>query len=209
MFDPISLGITAVGMATSLFGASKAKKAQKQAMWAQQRITNLQNASSATQTNASMQISGITQQQEQLRLQQLRLEATKARRDVVRQAQLARATAVSRAANQGALNSTALAGVIGNIRGQQAEQSGRILTDIGAAETNFALNKDILTVQNETAVKIGDYNKRIAKEGGVVAQANADADFGKSLFNIGTNLMGNATQTSSTLKSLFPSLGSV
>lgn len=205
--DPITLSLFAVGAATSLFGASKAKKAEKQAMWKQQQATGLQNMQSDFNAQVSAKLSLQTQKQEAIRKQQLLLESTQAKRDIVRKAQMARAVATSRAANQGALNSSALSGSLSNLAGTQAEQLGRVTTDTMAGLKGFDINKRILQIQDNAAIQNTNFNKDIANLGGQIMEAQAKADYGKSLFSVGTNLMQNATGFSDTLKSLFPTGG--
>ena len=202
--DPFSLAITGIGLATSLFGASSAQKAQKRAMWAQQQVVGIQNQQAEFNANVSAKISAQTKQQEALRKQQLLLESTNIRRNIIRQAQLARSVSTARAANQGALNSSVLSGSLSNVASQQAEQLGNLTTNTISGLKGFDINKRILQIQDSAAIINTAFNKDIANLGGQISEQQAKVDFGKSLFSTGTNLVSNAVDYSNTFKSLFP-----
>ena len=204
--DPFSLAITGIGLATSLFGASSAQKAQKRAMWAQQQVVGIQNQQAEFNANVSAKISAQTKQQEALRKQQLLLESTNIRRSIIRQAQLARSVSTSRAATQGALNSSVLSGSLSNVASQQAEQLGNLTTNTISGLKGFDINKRILQIQDSAAIINTAFNKDIANLGGQISEQQAKVDFGKSLFSTGTNLVSNAVDYSNTFKSLFPKI---
>ena len=120
--EPISTAIIAgIGLATSLFGASKARKAEKKAAAAQaetnrqslaisNQISAKEQAMIDEQYRASVKISKATQAQEKLRKDQLINESLSQQRGIIRETQMARATGTAIAAAAGGLNSTGFQG---------------------------------------------------------------------------------------------------
>lgn len=108
----------------------------------------------------AMEQSAATKKAEKARKQQMRLDATRRRREVLRQAQVARATATSNATNQGAQFSSALAGAQAGISG-------------AAGRETLAVN------QNEmVGNKIFEANQAFASGGNLIS-------FGSGISNLG------------------------
>lgn len=206
--DPITAIIGGIGLATSLFGASKARKAEKQQRRASAEITSTQNQAFAQQAATTKQLSNISAQQEALRKQALVFENVAMSRNIARQTQLARATALSKASNSGAQFSSGLAGVQAGISQQGADQQYVRNTNYQAGLQGFDLNQQALTIQTNSAIRQSAFNQRLATLGGQVNQANAQGDFGKSLFQTGVSIASNASNTSNVFKSLFQGGGS-
>lgn len=81
------------------------------------------------QTEATKNMAAEQAKQEQIRAEAARLEAERKRREVFRQAYIARSTAISRANAQGAGQSSALEGGLGGIQGQEGKQFTTINTN--------------------------------------------------------------------------------
>lgn len=96
----ISAIIAAVGVAASIAGTAVSYRASQQ------------------QVKAQKQLVAAQQSAENSRQQQMNLDATRKKREIIRQAQVARAAAVSTANAQGAGDTSALAGAEGAISGQ-------------------------------------------------------------------------------------------
>ena len=75
-----------------------------------------------------------------VRQQQMNIDATRRRRDVIRQAQVAGANATAVAYNQGAGNSSALTGALGQIAGQEGVNIQGIEQNRQLGNEMFALN---------------------------------------------------------------------
>lgn len=80
---------------------------------------------------------------EELRKNQMKLEAARARREQVRKAQVSAATATAAAWNQGAGTSSALAGGVAQIRNQAGRNVVAINQDEDIGEGMFKANKQI------------------------------------------------------------------
>jgi hypothetical protein len=102
------------------------------------------------QTIGQIQQTKAMKQAEAQRQKQANLEATRQRRDIVRNAIMARSTAVSNAANQGAQYGSGLPGGIGQIEGRAgnqqvaSEQNQEIGNNIFAANKKY-YNASVLT----------------------------------------------------------------
>lgn len=120
----ISTLIAAVGVAASVAG------------------TAVQYMGAQKQAKAQKQLVAAQQQAENSRQQQMNLDATRKKREIIRQAQVARAQAVSTANAQGAGDSSALMGAEGAISGQSGvnylgvSQNQQIGNDIFAANAS-------------------------------------------------------------------------
>ncbi len=90
---------------------------------------------------------------EKLRETQTKLEEARQRRAVVRQAQVARATAGSNATSQGAQDGSGLAGGIGQIQGQAGSTTAAISENAGISSGMFQANRTIS--QGQTMSSIG------------------------------------------------------
>lgn len=167
--DPITaigLAISAGGFIDSLFGKSKAKKLAKQ----QNKIAN--------------QISALSQQEDDLRKEAATNDVIATNRQQMRAAQIARATALSNATNQGAAQSSALQGGYGQIAGEYGAESAGLFGDYNAGQEIFDLNKQQTGLQNK-------YNQL----GGKIQQQN---NRGQDLMAFGKSLVGYAPQINNT-----------
>ena len=79
---------------------------------------------------------------ENLREQQMNLEAQRAQRDIARKAQVARSIAISRGANQGALYGSAVPGAEGQIASQAGQESNAVEQNKDIGTDIFAANRD-------------------------------------------------------------------
>ena len=109
-----------------------------------------------------------TKTAEKLRLRQAELEATRARREQIRRGQVARAQATARAYNQGAGESSALAGGQSQVVAQTARNVQGIGQDIELSKSLFGTNRDY--AQAGAVVSIGDGITSVGK----TLAANAD-----------------------------------
>lgn len=221
-FDPLTISavVAGVGAATSLFGASKTNKANKklaklnkQLVGVQNEAADLEQAGNDARFEASQKITGIQAQQENLRQSLINTEARRNFRQSIRQEQLARATAVARASGGGGLFSTGLTGVLGNIQNQGLDQRNQILNNLRASNYNFSLNRAITDVQtgvnqelSDLGGQIADKNKEIRDISARIGNTSANADFGKSLFGTGINLIQNSATTGNVFASTGTSL---
>lgn len=108
-------------------------------------------AGTIMQAGAAKDAANAQKKQEQLREAQMNMDAMRERRTAVRQAQVARANAVSSAGSQGAIDSSGLAGGQAQISGQ----TGQNLVGINAAQNlgtqMFAANADEAAAQSRSA----------------------------------------------------------
>jgi hypothetical protein len=218
MPEPITMAVLAgAGIATSLIGASKERKARKKAARTERLILSTSNKKAAAQQSIAdiqfdteTRIAGINQQQEASRREQTIFEAARQTRQVARELQLARSTAVAGASESGALASSSLQGVLGSQQAQAGEQATNINTNLGLALANFNANKSIFNTQSAGNRRISGVNRTIAgldtrlRTLGVQANnAQSDAAVGRSLFNTGIQIAQSAPQASSVFTSLF------
>lgn len=217
--------IAGVGLATSLFGASKARKAEKKAARVQaetsrkslaisNQISNQEQAAADEAYNASVQVSNFTKQQEALRKDQMINESMSQTRSIIRETQLARATGTARAAAGGALNSTGYFGAQAGAQAAGDEQATTLFGNTQRALRNFSINEAILNTQVASQGVIAGYN-RTANQlrtqlnevqtlgGNQAAKAQSNANTGRSIFSLGTQITGSAETSGNVSKSLF------
>lgn len=155
----IGVGLSAVGAATSLFGGMSSAQAQQQ---------------------ANEQYIGIQRQQEEVRRQAMRLDADRRRRQLIRDAIIARSTALARGTSQGASSqgSSALPGAYGQIAGRTGFAISGINSQEKFGEQLFDLNIQALA----------------AKQAYSSAQSQGQMwnSIGSGLSSLGGALMGNA-----------------
>lgn len=124
--DPITIGLTAIGSASSIFGG----------LFGSHKNNN-QNFSWFSMANAM-----IDQQANTLRQQQMNIDATRRKRDIIRQAQVATANAENAAANQGALNSS-------GVEGGRAGITGQMATNLQGVEWNQEIGNEMFGLENQ------------------------------------------------------------
>lgn len=145
-------GLTAASMFMQWQGGQKAAQASQQ------------------QAQLSAQNAGFEMQIDQQRRQAMELDAQRKSMDVIRNAQRARATALSNAAGSGSQFGSGLQGGYGQISGQSGFNLLGINQNRMIGENIFGLNQQI------------DQNKmQIASLGGTLASAEGEMGFGKSL----------------------------
>lgn len=125
---PISLGLTALSVGSSLFGLF----GQKSHNTAQNYGMQAQDMMLAAQENG-------------LRQNQMNLDAVRRKRDIIRQAQVAQANATAVANNQGAGQSSALQGALAGISGQAG-------TNLLGVSQNQEIGNKMFDLDNKRAV---------------------------------------------------------
>lgn len=119
------------------------------------------------QVSGQRRAAKAAEQAETLREAQMNLENTRQQRQIRRQAIIAAATATSNAATQGAMDSSAVGGAIGQIQGQAGSAAV-------ASNQNTAIGSSMF-----------DVNRRIAS-------ANSQASFGAGISSLGGALVQNS-----------------
>lgn len=217
--------IAGVGLAVSLYGANKAQKAEKkqariQAETARKSlaisntISDKEQAAADAAYNASVKISGFTQQQEQLRKDQLINESASQTRDIIRQTQIARATGTARAAAGGGLLSTGYTGSQASIQASGDEQATTVFGNTQLGLRNFALNEAILKTQIAAQGTIASFNKQSSQlktqlnevqvtGGNLAAKQGVNANTGRAIFGLGQQITGSAQTAGNVATSLF------
>ena len=215
--DPITAIIAGISLATTLFGVSESqiaakrqKRLQAQESDIKRQVGNVQNNALDVQSRVSQQLSQITVQQEAIRKQSLIFQNTLQSRNIARATQLARATATNTANNQGALTSSSLQGGLASIATQGAEQQTNRQQNFNLGLQGFDLNSQAFAIQSQGALAQTGFNKQLSSLGSQInvnqaGQVNAQAqgDFGKTLFNIGVTGINSAEKTSNVFSSLF------
>ncbi len=200
MFQAILAGI---GLGVSAFSAFQGNKEQEKQQELAQKGYDVQQKIADNNAQLSREVSGITQQQENVRRKITELETMRARRALIREAQLARATALSRASSTGAATGSSFAGVMGNLTSQQASQANEIRTNFGNANTMFNLNARITSAQNRTNEQNSILGSELAAIQRSVAGASSDVNFYNTLGQIG----GSLTQNAGTISDVGQSFG--
>lgn len=189
MFQEIVAGI---GLGLSAFSMFQGNKEQEKQQEATQKAYDAQQKIADSEALLSREVSGITQKQEDVRKRITELTAMRARRALIREAQLARATALSRATSTGAATGSSFAGVMGNITSQQASQGNEIRTNLGDAMTMFRLNSEITSAQNRNASRVEGFRKELAAYQGLAASSASQANLYGTLGQVGGSLVQNA-----------------
>lgn len=201
MFQAIIAG---VGLGLSAFSAFKGNDAAEDQQKATQRGYDAQQKIADSEALLSREVSGITQRQENVRRKITELESIRARRALIREAQLARATAISRSSTTGAsLGSSSIQGVMGNLASQQAGQLNEIRANAGSAATMFRLNAEITAAQNRNAERTSVFGKELAGAQQAAAAAGSNVNFYSTLGQVG----GNLTQNADTISNVGQSFG--
>ena len=194
-----ALGLSAFGLYQSIDGSSKAKDAQQ----------------GIAQENAALSriVSADRVKQESLRQDAMNFQSQSQMIQSIRNAQRARSQAVSVGANAGALGSSGLEGSLAQITGQSNEQQAtlRYNTSLGKEDAEgvgylafcnqmFDINKDIVTKQNESAQRTGQFNQDLSA-------ASNEMDFGKAFMSLGNSMVQNYTPAVQSFRSMQSSLG--
>jgi hypothetical protein len=134
---------------------------------------------------------------EALRAKQMELDATRTRREVVRNAILARANTVSSAANQGAMGSSGFFGGLNQITSQENRQLGGIFQNLSIGRGIFEHNANMAQFLTQSAKSKTKVNVANAKMGTVANTSNAQiqaagVNNGAMFTNIGSTLVSSS-----------------
>lgn len=239
----LGLAVAAGGLALNISGQQKAADAQAAAARSQAQIAGLQASNVDVQqqqldlTSSQQHLQNETQrsviaqqsQADALRLQASELDATRRRRDAIRQGVVAGATSLARATNQGASSpgSTVIAQSQADIAGQASTNIQGINQNIDVGRKLYAINKSITdtylnaSYQNDSYVdkskglqqQVLGTQKQIYALGGSAsesyaqaASAQGNAALGQGLFSLGTGV-ANAYPTINRLTNYFSNTG--
>ena len=214
--DPFTI-IQGIGLATQAFGmweSNKAADKQKDVAAAQTQLniqaSGVKQKAAASENRANVELIRVSREQEKLRKKAMNIEATRMQREIVRNAQMARAEATAGAANSGGLKSSGIQGVQAQITSGQAAQSATVFENRQRGRKQFQLNAEIFSIQARNARAQGAYTRSLSsletrsQTLGVQSNnASSDANFGKSLFSLGGSLIQNAEPAANSLTSLF------
>lgn len=148
--EPISIGLTALSVGSSLFGmfGQKSSVDPNRSM-----MSGLLAAQASNQANEyADRFNQLSLAENGIRRQQMNLDAERRKRDVIRNAQVAHANATAVGYNQGAGNSSALSGATSGIAGQAATMTK------GIAD-NQELGNNLFDNLNQQAAAKMDYQK--------------------------------------------------
>lgn len=162
--DPITLGLSVVGLGMSLFGG--AKSASNSVAYAGQ-VSSLSNSISSDEQNINLQ-----------KQKQMQLEGRRMQLEQVRNAQRQRSQATAAAVNQGANLGSGLQGGLGQIQGQ----SGSNMLGINQ---NMEIGQNIFGFNNSISGKRAQLNSLQAQYGADQAQAQGLQSLGGALIKAG------------------------
>lgn len=165
--DPITGGLAAVGLISSIFGGIQKTQAAEQS------------------AEASKRIAGLETQQDAIRKQAMEVSARRQQMEVLRNQQRARSLALNNATSQGAQFGSGLQGGYGQVGGQSGVNALGINQALQSGEQMFGLNAQI----NQQKMNIADASSTAAMGAGLSSLGSG------ILGNLGTikNLSGNAT----------------
>lgn len=194
IIEAIGLGLSAFSTAKSMQGANKQASLQRQAAEVQQKQADANRL-------LSEQTTAISMQQEAARKKLAIMATQNAQLNLIRQTQLARATALTRATQGGAQFGSSLAGAQASITNQSADQKVTIDYNLKAALQNFDLNKQLLQDQNANSQATGQFNSQLATlQTNLSGVQASNATYG-ALNSIGTGLVNNAEKISNVAQS--------
>jgi hypothetical protein len=113
--------------------------------------TGIQFAASQEAASAQQKAVHAEQQAEEARKVQMNLEASRQKRQIIRQGLLARAQATATATNQGAQFGSALPGALGAITGQTGYNYQGVSAQQSVGNYLFAQNQDIFAARRQEA----------------------------------------------------------
>lgn len=125
MLDPISLTLTAAGLAASVYG------------------TITQTSAARSQARSQQAVTGLEMQVEAQRRKAMELDARRRSLEIVRQQQRARSMALTTATAQGAAQGSVLGGAYGQIQGQSNFNLAGINQNLALGRNIFDLNAQI------------------------------------------------------------------
>lgn len=91
-------------------------------------------------TKKSQEVAKVSRRQEDIRQKQMQMEALQKRRQIIRNSQLAKATAASNLASQGVSIGSSAYSVLDNITAQSLIQQGDLQRNLNDGEEMFSLN---------------------------------------------------------------------
>lgn len=213
--DVIMLGIAAAGAGLQLFGANEEQDAAKQQAAAAKRAAQKQKQKIKEKIVPLIKEQGKLQRAaeeqsrtaENLRKQQMELDAMRSRREVIRNAVAARAQSLTAAFAQGAQNSSGLFGSLNQITAEAGRQGLAISQNLSIGRGIFAANiaaSENISAANRLATK---ENVQRAKLGAAsnVAQANVAA-LGVNSGSAYSQLGGSIVSSSQTIGKIGASL---
>lgn len=159
--DPITIGLEAVGLGLSLWGASKQSDISKQ------------------QSQVSVGIASDEQKINAQKQQQMQLEARRSQLENFRNAQRLRAQSTAAAVNQGAQLGSGLQGGLAGITAQATENSRSINQGVEISQNIFGINNDISSKKMQ-----------LAQLGGQSAEAQGMQSLGGALLKAGPIIGG-------------------
>jgi len=193
------------GIGMQLYGASKesaaakqqgkiaARAAAKEKEMTDKKIIPILKKQRVAEENASKESLAA----ERLRAQQMELDATRTRREIIRAAVRARATTVSNAANQGAMGSSGFFGSLTQITGEQNRQLGGLSQNLMIGRGIFEHNENMaefITESNRLRTKENIKRAKMGSQSNAAqAQiATAGVNNGSMYSNIGSTLVSSS-----------------
>lgn len=176
--DPISIGLSVVGLGMQLFGGIKGAEVAHQ------------------QADVSSQIAGDEQKVNEQKQAQMKLQAQRAQMEVFRNAQRARAQATNSATQQGAQFGSGLQGGLAQISDDASTNLLGISQNLEIGQNIFGINNDISAKKMQLAQLGGEAatDQGIASLGGALIKAGPTIGaFGKNIGASGGSLMGGGT----------------
>lgn len=156
--------IAAAGLAMSAYGMAKQQSA-------------------ASKSKAAInEVTALSAQAESLRAQQMTLETQRNQREVIRQMMIASSLGVSNAANSGAMNSTGLAGGLGQIAGLAGQK-------LVAGQENLAIGQQLFSL-----------NAQKASAEARLGISRSDSASSQGLFSLGMSVMQNSKSIGNNLQ---------
>lgn len=131
--DPVSLGVSVVGLGMSIYGGFK------------------QSADAQQEAKISQEITGAQQQQNDIRKQQMELSSSRSQLENVRTAQRARSMATMSAVSQGAQFGSGLQGGLAQVSDAASWQNQGIVQNTQLGEGMFGLQNQISGYQSQMA----------------------------------------------------------
>ncbi len=195
--------IAAIGVASAVGGTylqSKSRGEQSRALAQQSAI---QAKANRQQASANRKISAASVKAEEARAEQAKLESARRRREIIRQGQLQRSTALANASNSGAQFSSGLAGAIGQVTGGTGANLVANAENTAIGQSIFASNQSIFNAQSVLAGQQTGTNAALAGTQSAFSNAQGQGALGQSLFNFGVNTVQNSETTGRVLENAF------
>lgn len=201
--------VAGIGLGLSVIGASRQRRAQREAQRAQQRLAAVQ-AGAARETaevfNREIEVINRAQGEatqasiraEEARQRQAQLEATRRRRQVIRQTQVAQGQSLSTAIGQGvSLRGSTIAGARASLTAQAAFENLGVFQSEELGERVFASNRAIFEAQREenlarARIAQAESNQQLRIAEARQGVANVDRTQGLGTLQLGQALVQNS-----------------